>query len=155
MRSRSRSGARGDRASAGPLLDEPDREASGRLGNRGLVRMGSRDGVAAGRRQPEKLERGAHRVRGVLTATCARSGAGVLLDRAELGCVDAPGIEGADGFKDVLHREVVVAPASRLDGAAIEDEPGDVHPAQRHRRRRNRLVTTHDEHEAVEAVTRG
>ena len=117
--------------------------------------MRRRNRVAPGRRQSEKLERCAHRVRGVLTATCARSRAGVLLDRAEFGSVDPAGVEGANGFEDVLDREVMVAPAPGLDGAAVEDEPGDVHPAQRHRRRRNRLVTSHDEHEAVKAVTTG
>ena len=92
--------------------------------------------LAPGRRQSEELERRAHRVGGVLTAARAGTRAGVLLHRAKLVGVDPAGVVGADGFEDVLDGEVAVAQPPRLDGAAVEHEARDVHPAERHRGRR-------------------
>jgi len=141
-----------DRAGAGSLFHELDRETPGRLGDRGLVGMGRGDRVGAGRGQPQELERHAHRVGGELAPAGSRTRAGVLLHGAELARVDPPRVVRPHGLEDILDGEVAIVEPPRLDGAAVEDEPGDVHPAERHGSRGDGLVTADDEDEAVEAV---
>ncbi len=138
-----------------PVLDKPHREPARGLRDGWFVGMSRRDRVGARGRQPEKLERGAHRVRRVLTGTRARPRAGVLLHRAKLVGVDAAGVVCADSLEDILDREVATVQVPRLDGAAVEHETRNVEPAQRHRGPRDRLVATDDEHQPIEAVPAG
>ncbi len=138
---------------AGAVLDELDGEAARCFRNCGLVGMCRRHRVGTGRRDAEELERVAHRVGGVLTAARPRAGTCVLFHGPELGRVDLSRVVCADSLEHILDSEIAVMQPAWLDGAPVEDEAGKIHPAERHRGRRNRLVTADDEDEAVEAVT--
>ena len=143
-----------DRA-IGARLDKPDGQPARCFSDGWFVGVSGRHRVGAGGRQPEKLQRRAHRVCRVLAGTCARPRTGVLLHRAKLVGVDTACVVCADRLEDVLDGEVPAAQVSRLDGAPVEHKARDVQAAQRHRCRRDGLVATDDEHKPIEAVPAG
>ena len=59
---------------------------------------------------------------------------------------------GAHRLEHLLERDVAPAVPAGGDRAAVQDEPGDVEAAQRHRRGGDGLVAADDEHQAVERV---
>ena len=98
------------------------------------------DAVRAEGREPEELERRRHRVRRELAAAGAGSRARDRLELVEVGVADLAGGVRADPLVDVLDRDVLAAVDARGRSSRCRDERRDVEPAERHRRRRDRLV---------------
>ncbi len=137
------------------LHDESHRELAGQHGRLRLRRMVRRDLVQARRAHAEEVERRRHRVGGEVPAARAGARAGDTLERVHLPVGDLAGSVRTDRLEDVLDRHVGAAIAARLDRAAVEDEPGQVEPRERHHAGRDRLVAADDADEAVEQVAAG
>ena len=130
------------------MTSSPDRVGGGVLG-----RILGRDAVEAGRREPDELEHGAHRVGGELAAAGARSGHAAFSISYSSSRRDLAGPIGADRLEHGHHRRVALALVdARVDRAAVEHEARHVEPAERHRRAGHRLVAADDADEAVEQV---
>src|SRR5579875_781044 len=85
----------------------------------------------------------------------AGAGAGVILDRFELGVIDLSHRVRSDGFENVDDRQVFPIQTSRCDRASVEDQPRDVQAQQRHPRARDRLVAADDANQCVKHVAAG
>ena len=110
------------------------------------------NGGGAHGREPDQLHHGGHGVGGELAAARAGAGAGVVFDIQQFGVGHAAAGVGADGFEDVLDGDVAAVVAAREDGAAVEDDAGDVEPQQRHGRAGDGFVAGHQRDHAVEHV---
>ena len=112
-----------------------------------------RDPVQPARRQADELHHGAHRVGGVLAAARAGTGTGDVLDLVQLVERDLACAIRADGLVDRDDRGVPHALVrARVDRAVVEHEARHVEPAERHRGRRDRLVTADEADDAIEQV---
>ena len=104
------------------------------------------------RADAEEVERGRHRVRGEVAAARAGARARDALERVHLAVGDRAGGVRADRLEDVLDRDVGAAVPARLDRAAVEHEPRQVEPRERHHARGDRLVAADDADETVEQM---
>ena len=142
-----------DRARAQVLAKQLHRELARLVGGLVLALLERGDPVQARGRDPEEVERGRHRVRGVLAAAGARGRAGDVLERVHVLRAHRPGRVGADRLEHVLDRHVLAAEAPGRDRAVVEHERGEVEPRDRHHRGRDRLVAADQADEAVEEVS--
>src|SRR5207302_1550231 len=81
--------------------------------------------------------------------------AGDALECVHLVLRDLAGRVGADDLEHVLDRHVVAAVTPRGDGAAVEHEPRQVEPGERHHSGRDRLVAPDEADETVEQMAAG
>ena len=132
------------------MTSSPERRAASSF-------LGSSAGMPfrPGRRQPDELERGAHRVGRVLAATGARARTRRVLDRMELVERDRAGPIGADRLVDADDVDVATLVGAGVDGPVIERQAGDVEAGERHRRAGHRLVAADEADQPVEQVAAG
>jgi hypothetical protein len=100
--------------------------------------------------RPKEGERQRHGVSGVLAAARAGAGTRVVLDILEVSIVHLAHGVGAYGLVDVLDGHVAVVEAPGGDGAAVDDDAGNVEPEEGHRARRDGLVAADQAHDGVE-----
>src|SRR5581483_8617057 len=98
-----------------------------------------------------------HGVRGELTAARARSGTGRGFDGFELFICDLAGSMRADGFENVLNRDVDDRAVSLLqlagrNGSSEKHESRNIQPAHGHDGTGHVFVTTGDTNNAVKEI---
>ena len=120
-----------------------------RVGRAALARVDGRHVVEAHRRQPQHLARHRHRVGGELAAAGARARTGDVFQRAQVALGDAAGRARADRLEHVLDRDVLAAEVARHDRPAVEHQPRQIEPRQRHHRPRDGLVAARQRDDAV------
>ena len=97
-----------------------------------------------GKRHPDRLADGRHRVGGVHPGARTRRGAGGALEPEQFGIVDrALGVR-PHGLEDVLDRDVRALVGARKDRAAVQVHGVQVHAGHRHQHAGLGLVTARD-----------
>ncbi len=135
-----------------PPAHEGHGEMTGPLGSGALVGIDRGDAAQPEGADPQEVGRHRHRVGGELAAARPRARARPVFHLAEVGVRHAPRRMRADGFEHVLDGDVASREPPGRNGPAVQNEPGDVQPGERHRGTRDRLVAPDEDHEGVEQV---
>ena len=108
--------------------------------------------VEAHRRKADQLHHGGHGVGRVLAAAGSGAGTGDVFQGLQLVIADLAGGVGAHGLEDILNGDVLAFVAAGGDGAAVEDEAGNVEAGQGHGRAGNGFVAADDADHGVEEL---
>ena len=141
--------ARQDAARRDAGLDEPDHRLARAAA---VVALALTDRLlrgAVGQREPERLDRGGHGVRGVHAAAAAGTRDGGSLDLGELLVAHLPRRMAADRLE---HRDDVAALRTGPDGAAVDEHGRPIEPRHGDRAGGHVLVAAAERDEPVEAL---
>ena len=103
-------------------------------------------------RNPEKRNRGRHRIGRELTAARARSGTRAIFELRHLLRGHLASRECAGRLEHVLNRDIVTLKSSGHDRAAVKHQAGNVQSCERHHRGGNCLVAAADRDHGVKRV---
>ncbi len=111
-----------------------------------------RDGGGAHGGEANQFHGSGHGVGGELATAGSGTGAGVVFDFEQFEISHLAGGIGSDGFEDILNGDVVALVAAGQDGAAIQNDTGDIETEQRHGGAWDGFVACDESHDAVEHV---